>query len=115
MTIICITHIYDGDEFIIGTNLADAAQKATEARVGKVTVSDVTPMGGTHYHISGRDAEPEDFWTAQLSHTMSDNEEWGWGETEAEARKHIHETHPSFGNTEVGSEVTCITKDDPGA
>lgn len=88
MTIICITDIYEGAEFITGTTLADAAQKATEARVGKVTAIDVTPIGGTHYHIIYRDVDPEAFWLAQLAHTMSDNENFGWGETEKEAMGH---------------------------
>lgn len=88
MTIICITDVYRGDEFTIGNTLADAAQKATEARVGKVSAIDVTPIGGTHYHIIYRDVDPEAFWLAQLTHTMSDNENYGWGETEKEAKEH---------------------------
>ena len=90
MTIICITDIYESEEFTNGTTLADAAQKATEARVGKVTAIDVTPIGGTHYHTVYRDVDPRAFWLAQLAHTMSDNENYGWGATEAEAREHAN-------------------------
>lgn len=88
MTIICITDVYEGEEFTTGNTLADAAQKVTEARIGTVTAIDVTPIGGTHYHIIYRDVDPEAFWLAQLAHTMSDNEDFGWGETEEEAKEH---------------------------
>ncbi len=88
MTTICITDVYEGEDFSIGSTLADVAQKATEDRAGKVTAIDVTPIGGTHCHIIYRDVDPEDFWLAQLAHTMSDNENFGWGETEKEAKEH---------------------------
>ncbi len=88
MTTICITDVYEGEDFSIGSTLADVAQKATEDRAGKVTASYVTPIGGTHYHVIYRDVDPEAFWLAQLAHTMSDNENFGWGETEKEAKEH---------------------------
>ena len=90
MTIICITDTHQGEEFTSGTSLADAARKATEVRVGTVTAIDVTPIGGTHYHTIYRDVDPKVFWLAQLAHTMSDIEDFGWGATEAEAREHVN-------------------------
>ncbi|MEM6726856.1 MAG: hypothetical protein AAF618_00025 [Pseudomonadota bacterium] len=88
MTIICISDVHSGEEFISGASLAIAAKKAVEARVGEVKASQVTPKGGTHYHIVDRELEPEQFWLAQLSHSMTDDELFGWGDTEEEARAH---------------------------
>lgn len=88
MTIICINDIHESSEFFAGETLSRAAQSATEARVGEVTATEVVPVGGTHYHVRSRDADPEGFWLAQLAHSLSDGEDFGWGETEAEARSH---------------------------
>lgn len=90
MTIICIHHVTNGAEFVSGCTLADAAQKALEARVGvgAVTAVSVIPLGGTHSHAIYRDIDPEGFWLAQLAHNMTDNEYYGWGATEAEALAH---------------------------
>lgn len=88
MITICITDINSGEEFVAGATLAEAARKAVEDREGAITAFDVTPQGGTHYHTVNREADPEGFWTAMLSHSMTDNESWGWGVTEAEALAH---------------------------
>lgn len=49
MTIICITDVNEVEEFTTGNTLADVAQKVTEARVGKVTAINVTPIcSGLH-------------------------------------------------------------------
>ncbi len=85
MTIICITDIHGGEEFLAADTLADAARQATEARVGTVSATDVIPIGGTHSHVIRRDEDPEGFWLAQLAHSLSDNENFGWGADRAEA------------------------------
>lgn len=85
MTIICITDIHGGEEFLAADTLADAARQATEARVGTVSAIDVIPIGGTHSHVIRRDEDPQGFWLAQLAHTLSDNENFGWGADRAEA------------------------------
>lgn len=90
MITICINDALSGDQFISGATLAEAARKAVQAREGTITAQDVTPLGGTHYHIVNREIDPEGFWTAQLTHSMNDNENWGWGETEAAALAHAH-------------------------
>lgn len=89
MTIICINDIHESIEFFAGETLSQTAQSATEARMGEVTATEVVPVGGTHHcHVRSRDADPEGFWLAQLAHSLSDGEDFGWGETEAEARSH---------------------------
>lgn len=87
MIIICITDVHGREEFIAGNTLAEAAQKAVEDRVGNVTDIEVIPRGGTLRHIVLRDVDPEGFWLAHLSHSMSDNEEYGWGHSEQEAKE----------------------------
>ena len=90
---ICTTGTGREPEFFTGDTLAAAAQEAAENRAGPITALDVTPIGGTHYHTVNRDQEPEKYWLAQLAHTMTDNEEYGWGETRAGARAHAEQGH----------------------
>lgn len=91
---ICISETdISGDfdyEFFTGSDLVEAIQSALRGRgvLHKVTATSVIPLGGTHYHEISRDGDPDAFWKAQLTHDMLDNEDYGWGATEAEARTH---------------------------
>jgi len=71
--------------FFAGRTLADADRQATERRVGSISAKSVIPLSGHHHHIIYRDVDPEQFWFMQLAHTMNDNENFGWGDIQAEA------------------------------
>ena len=58
-SVICVTHTGGSVDYVTGSTLANAAQEATEGRVGEVTANDVTPIGGTHYHTVDRHNDPE--------------------------------------------------------
>lgn len=87
-TYICVKHSVDTTtEMFEGATLAAAAEKFFAARGVEVTADYVQPQGGTNYHIVYRDVNPDEFWMAQLSYAMGDDEEWGYGATAAEAAK----------------------------
>ncbi|MCY4306132.1 MAG: hypothetical protein OXC62_15355 [Aestuariivita sp.] len=85
MAFIYVSNKIKEGTFFAGRTLSDAARRATEARIGYISADSVIPIGGTHQYIVYRDVDPELFWFAQLAHTMQDNENFGWGNTKAQA------------------------------
>ena len=76
--------------FFAGRTLSDAARRATETRIGSISADRIIPLGSNFHHIIYRDVDPEHFWFMQLAHTMNDHENFGWGETQAEACQYFN-------------------------